>query len=536
MGASLVLEYVALGLAYDFQPLRNFAIVGQLGGLANQGVTVGIVALASLGLFLAANQKAVGKVALGTQLWQARRRVAIHLACLAGQVGVSHAWFQPGAPATVSPGVAALWLVLAVLTGVTAVAIAYVPTTGLQLRRVGLAIIGAVGLAVLTMTVAGSSGALWAPLQAATLRVVIALGAWFYPELHGDASTAIVGTPTFVVSVEPMCSGVEGMALMALLLPTFIWLNRRSFRLPRAYWLVPVGVAATWIVNAVRIFLLVVLGSEVSPELATGAFHSRAGWLLFSAMTISLAAYSIRSPFWSKRAAVASPSRESDGADLHNPVAPYVAPLVALIGMAMLTGTFALGVDELYGLRGVAVLCVAWFFRSTYRELVRGFDPILAVGAGVAAFAAWWLLTEPISLPSWTTLSGREEPLRVRAEAADLASTASVSWIVVRAVVSSTAIPLAEELAFRGYLLRRLVHREFDTVGWDRGSVVAVVVSSLVFGVMHDSWLAGFASGLIFAWVQRKTGSHSNAIVAHAVANAAVAVWVVAGGAWHQWL
>jgi CAAX prenyl protease-like protein len=111
-----------------------------------------------------------------------------------------------------------------------------------------------------------------------------------------------------------------------------------------------------------------------------------------------------------------------------------------------------------------------------------------------------------------------------------------VGWIVARAVISSTLVPIAEELAFRGYLLRRLVNREFDTVPWDQASVVAVVTSSLAFGLLHDSWLAGSAAGLIFAWVQVRTGSHANAIVAHGVANAGVAVWVVAGGAWHQWL
>lgn len=537
VGIGLVIEYVALGLAYDFQPIRNFATLGEVGYLLNQGVTVGIVAIASLGLFLAAKRGCVRFGLIGSQLRAARGRLALHFTCLLALVLVSHGWFRIGGPPSVPTGVAVLWVSMALATGGSALAVAYDPRLPVALDKVVLASVGALCIGVLALAIADSANVLWAPLQEATLHVVAALSAVFYPDLTIDTATAIIGTPHFAVSVEPMCSGVEGMGLMALLMPTFIWFHRRAFRLPRAFWLVPLGVAGAWLINSVRIFLLVVLGVEVSPALATGAFHSRAGWLMFSMLAIGLAAYAIRSPVWSVRDAPPPSDATADRhGDLENPVAPYVLPLVTLIGTAMVTGTFVLDVDHLYGLRGLLVLAVAWRYRGIYRTLAIGWNPTFAIGGGLLAFGVWWLLTEPAWLPGWVSLSGQEGRIESRARAGELAAHVGPAWIAVRTIVSSTIVPFAEELAFRGYLLRRLARREFETLSFNHVSVFAILASSLAFGVLHDNWLAGFAAGLIYALVQIKTGSLANAIVAHAITNAAVAVQVLTFGAWHQWL
>ncbi len=97
-------------------------------------------------------------------------------------------------------------------------------------------------------------------------------------------------------------------------------------------------------------------------------------------------------------------------------------------------------------------------------------------------------------------------------------------------------VPIAEELAFRGYLLRRLVSTDFETVGWRTFAGAPFVISSVAFGILHrERWLAGTIAGAIFALAQLRRGRIGDAIVAHAIANALLAAWVLVAGNWNLW-
>ena len=59
-------------------------------------------------------------------------------------------------------------------------------------------------------------------------------------------------------------------------------------------------------------------------------------------------------------------------------------------------------------------------------------------------------------------------------------------------------VPLTEELAFRGYLTRRLQAAGFRAVAIGRFSWLSWLVSSALFGVLHGQWLAGAVCGLVY--------------------------------------
>ena len=95
--------------------------------------------------------------------------------------------------------------------------------------------------------------------------------------------------------------------------------------------------------------------------------------------------------------------------------------------------------------------------------------------------------------------------------------------------------PVVEELAFRGFLLRRLVSVNFTAVSYRHLTPLAVVVSSLAFGALHERWLAGAVAGVVYAGVAWRTGSLRDAVIAHAVTNALLAVVVLATGRYSLW-
>jgi CAAX prenyl protease-like protein len=109
-------------------------------------------------------------------------------------------------------------------------------------------------------------------------------------------------------------------------------------------------------------------------------------------------------------------------------------------------------------------------------------------------------------------------------------------WVVFRVLAAVTTVPLAEELAFRGFLMRWLVAAEFEVVSMRHLSWFAVLASSAVFGVLHGAqWLPGMVAGLAFAAVMLRRGKIGDAVFAHATSNALLAGYVLFYQQWHLW-
>jgi CAAX prenyl protease-like protein len=118
------------------------------------------------------------------------------------------------------------------------------------------------------------------------------------------------------------------------------------------------------------------------------------------------------------------------------------------------------------------------------------------------------------------------------------------SWVALRVAGSTLVVPVCEELAFRGFLLRWLVRREFSAVPFDalrserstKRVLLAILGSSIAFGVLHDRWIAGLFAGLVYALIAIRRGHLGAAIIAHAATNAVIAVWVLSTSDYSQWI
>jgi membrane protease YdiL (CAAX protease family) len=103
------------------------------------------------------------------------------------------------------------------------------------------------------------------------------------------------------------------------------------------------------------------------------------------------------------------------------------------------------------------------------------------------------------------------------------------------AVLTVVGAPLVEEIFFRGLVLRSLA-RLTRRLGRRTGPVVAVVVTGLLFGLVHGEPLqfAGLAVfGMLLAAVAWRTGRIGMGVVAHASFNAlALAAVVLPATAW----
>jgi CAAX prenyl protease-like protein len=164
-------------------------------------------------------------------------------------------------------------------------------------------------------------------------------------------------------------------------------------------------------------------------------------------------------------------------------------------------------------------------FRRYYREL-RWSWSWTPIALGLAVFVLWVAL-EPRPDPATVDL--------IPETLGKMSKVAAAAWLVARVLGSVVVVPIAEELAFRGYLLRRLIDSDFMAVSPKRFTWISLLVSSAAFGVLHDRWLAGTLAGMVYAGAQYKRGRVTDAIVAHSVTNGLLAAYVLAFGHWNFW-
>ena len=199
-----------------------------------------------------------------------------------------------------------------------------------------------------------------------------------------------------------------------------------------------------------------------------------------------------------------------------------VIALITMITAAIAQGGF----DRLYPARVLAAIAVLCYFRRRYTTL-RGGLSWQAVAMGLAVFAIWTAL-EP--LPSSTGAATAIGDALGRMPEAWVGT-----WLVARSAGSIIIVPLAEELAFRGYLTRRLIATDFQAVPEGRFTWPSFLVSSLLFGLLHQRWLAGTIAGMAYALAYYRRGKLIDAVAAHAVTNLLITISVFATGEWYRW-
>jgi CAAX prenyl protease-like protein len=106
-------------------------------------------------------------------------------------------------------------------------------------------------------------------------------------------------------------------------------------------------------------------------------------------------------------------------------------------------------------------------------------------------------------------------------------------WIVCRVAGSVLTVPLAEELAYRGFLMRRLQSSDFDSLPYERVNWLSVTISAVIFGAAHGAlWLPGIVAGLAYGWIVKRQGRLGEAVTAHMTTNLLVAAVALGSGNW----
>lgn len=226
-----------------------------------------------------------------------------------------------------------------------------------------------------------------------------------------------------------------------------------------------------------------------------------------------------------------------------SPVLARAVPFVVFLVLTSLQGSFGeAGRYWVYGVKTLVGAWLLWEVRGVVSEMkwARSLEGVLV---GIVVFVIW------VGLDPF--YPGQDALLHRLGMGKDPAADPTLPWnpfahfgagslagwffVAVRLAGSTLVVPVLEEVFYRSLLYRYLISPEFERVALNRRHGVSLVLTSLVFAFTHQEWLAGILCGIAYQWLVWRRNRIGDAILAHAVTNFLLGLWVVAGGHWKFW-
>ncbi len=186
---------------------------------------------------------------------------------------------------------------------------------------------------------------------------------------------------------------------------------------------------------------------------------------------------------------------------------------------------------RLYPVKIVLVTAALVAFRKSYtdmdwKSLGNIGHSLLSAGVGVAVFVAWIQLDTAFAVQGELT---SYDPTIAQNSAERL------FLIFGRVLGAAVCVPIMEELFWKSFLARYLIHKNFMKVRAGTYTVFTFLATAVLFGLEHQLLAAGIFAGLAFNFIYWKTGSLAQCILSHGVTNLILALYVLVTGAWYFW-
>ncbi len=213
-----------------------------------------------------------------------------------------------------------------------------------------------------------------------------------------------------------------------------------------------------------------------------------------------------------------------------SPLLVRVIPFLVFLALTVLQGQVgAIGQFWVYLLKCIVGVWMLWITWKSVPEMRWELTP-RAIGVGVLVCSLWVFLDPyypklgSVAGPSWNPFTTFTE-------------SAALAWFffAVRLLGSTLIVPPLEEAFYRSFLYRAILEKDFLNVSLRGVKWMPFLVTACVFGFAHTQWLAGVLCGVFFQALVCRSGRLGEAMVAHAITNALLAVWIVVKGAWQFW-
>ncbi len=212
------------------------------------------------------------------------------------------------------------------------------------------------------------------------------------------------------------------------------------------------------------------------------------------------------------------------------PMAAFLAALALVSLLKKIGGPFWLAAPEywIYPLQTLVCGVLLWWFWREY-SLTPPRGVIFALSIGIVVFVLW------IAPQAFLGFAPRRDGFNPDVFAAQpIAYWQTVMLRFLRLVV---VVPLVEEIFWRGFLLRYFINDRFASVPIGEFSWLSFGAVTVGFTLVHSSadWPAAAITGALYNLVAYRTKSLNSCVVAHAVTNLLLGLWIMRTGQWGFW-
>lgn len=210
---------------------------------------------------------------------------------------------------------------------------------------------------------------------------------------------------------------------------------------------------------------------------------------------------------------------------------PYVLPFAAFLALLAIQQIVPIPQSVRFFL--IAAILVI-FSRGVLG--LRPVNPLGSILLGVFVFAIW--IGPDVLFPGWRAhwlFSNSALGQPVSSMSAD--QKLDGGFLFFRVLTSVVTVPILEELFWRAWLMRWLIARDFEHVQLGTYNTQAFWIVAILFATEHGSyWEVGLIAGAVYNWWMLRTRNLWDCILAHAVTNLCLAIYVLARGEWQYWL
>jgi CAAX prenyl protease-like protein len=212
----------------------------------------------------------------------------------------------------------------------------------------------------------------------------------------------------------------------------------------------------------------------------------------------------------------------------------YIAPFVVFVAFMAMQAAIHPPAHWYYPAQFLAVLLTIGVVSRRVLRFRAAF-PLASIGIGMAVFLIWigpdilwayrhhWLFENLIT--------------GVPASSIAPALKRNVIFVLLRVATSVALVPILEELFWRGWLMRWLIGKDFLKVPLGTYAPTAFWITAVLFASEHGPyWEVGLAAGIVYNWWITRTRNLADCMLAHAVTNGLLSVYVLTMDQWQYWL